>query len=125
MKKFIISLVLLLTSSNSFAEPSIFVHKYDDAILLSQKINKPVLLIVVADWCEYCNIMKQDIALNLNILDDTIVCYMDYDNNKKVIKEYKIKSVPTTIFLTDNKEISRKTGYKNIKEFSWWLDNVK
>ena len=125
MKKFIISLLLMLTQNHSWAEPSILVSNHTDAILLAEKINKPVLLIIISDWCVYCDKMKEDLILNTNILDDMIICYINYDKHKTIIGDYKIKSVPTMIFLKDNKEISRKIGYKDIEEFSRWLDNVK
>jgi thioredoxin 1 len=115
----------MLTQNHSWAEPSILVSNHTDAILLAEKINKPVLLIIISDWCAYCDKMKEDLILNTNILDDMIICYINYDKHKTIIGDYKIKSVPTMIFLKDNKEISRKIGYKDIEEFSRWLDNVK
>lgn len=126
MKKYIIPiLIAICLNSLCFADPSIFVSNYNDAQLLSQKINRPILLIFRADWCNHCDEMKEDLSLNLSVLDNTIVCYIDYDKNKQLIKNYKIKSVPTIVVLKDNKEISRKVGYKNIIDLTQWLENVK
>jgi thiol-disulfide isomerase/thioredoxin len=85
---------------------------------LSSKHKRKLLLIFGADWCPYCKVLKKDISvLNTN---EYIVCVIDTDKNSKLVDEYRIKGLPTSIAIDNQKELSRKVGYKK-DDYQIWL----
>jgi thiol-disulfide isomerase/thioredoxin len=77
-----------------------------------------------ADWCKYCNILKNDIADNLDEFNNYIICYADYDENRDIVKEYRVRTIPHSIILVNKTEKSTKVGYKNIKDYVNWKNNA-
>lgn len=121
---FLFILSIINNSQELFAAPAIFVDSPEDAFALAEDTKKDLLIIFGADWCVYCNILKNDIDTNLNIVEDKIVCFVDFDKNKDMVKEYRVKTIPNYILYRDNIEIKRKVGYKNKEKFQeWLLDN--
>lgn len=115
-------LVILLTQlQTSLAKPPIFLDKAEDALILSESIEVDALLIFTADWCQACVVLKNDINTNLEIVEDTIVCYIDFDKRADLVQEFKVKNIPDCIIYRKNKEIKRRVGYKSKKEFELWL----
>lgn len=125
MLKWILIVSMLLSAIAKAGEPAIYVETLIDAIALSETIKKDVLVIFTADWCQYCQKLKNDINRNPSIVEDKIICYIDKDNNKDLIKEYKVKSIPDYLILRDNIEIARQVGYYGKDELVEWLKNVK
>lgn len=125
MLKWILIVLMLLLATAKAGEPAIYVESMVDAVALSETIKKDVLVIFTADWCQYCQKMKNDIAKNPSIIDDKIICYVDKDNNEDLIKEYKVKSIPDYLILRDNIEIARQVGYHGKDRLKEWLKNVK
>lgn len=104
--------------------PPIYVTNILDAIALSDDINHDVLLIFSASWCGACQDMKKDITNDQSgILNNHIVCYIEYDENPAVIKEYKVRKIPDYLIIRKRKEIKRKVGYKGFTDFSKWIKN--
>ncbi len=65
--------------------------------------------------------MKQDISKTPKVVDDKIVCYVDYDTNTDLVKEYKVKLIPDYFILKKRIEMKRKVGYTNLGNFIMWL----
>ncbi len=125
-KKFILTTLLsigifgssLLANDNSF-----IIDNYEVARSLSKETNLPLLIIHSADYCIYCDKLKQDI-FGLELLDSVIVCVIDIENNKELSDEMRVKKLPTSILINSkNNEISRKVGY-NKKEYKEWLEKA-
>lgn len=96
---------------------------YDDceaALKLSRLHNRSLVLIFSADWCGYCKDLKKDIA-SIKPLDKTIICVLDIEKNSQLVDKYKIKGLPTSVIIVDNKEQSRKSGYKK-NDYETWLN---
>lgn len=78
------------------------------------------ILIFSADWCGACKNLKKDLdnidtsGFNVEIIN--------VDKNKELKKDFKIKSLPTSVILIGKEEISRKIGY-NKKEYEKWIEN--
>jgi thiol-disulfide isomerase/thioredoxin len=118
----IIFCILLLSSQTLFAAPPIFVKTAEDSILLAIDTELPLLWIFTADWCGACNILKQDIHNDLTLIENSIICYIDYDKRKDLTQEYKVKAIPDQILFHKNKEIKRRVGYnKNKTELKEWI----
>lgn len=107
------------------AEPAILVDTILDGVALSENLKKDVLVIFTADWCPACKKMKKDIVDDLSMVDDKIICYVNVDQDKDLVKEYKVRSLPDYFILRNNTEMGRMVGYKDRATFIKWLNNVK
>ena len=103
-------------------EKTIFFDEYDNAKTVSKQYNKKLILIFGADWCPYCKDLKKDIG-KIKEFKEYIVCLINIDNNQTLVNEYKIKGLPTSIILSDDKEEARKSGYKYNDYCKWLQDN--
>lgn len=104
------------------AEPAVYTNNILDALAEAESSKKDILVIFAAPWCKYCMIMKDDITKNPSVLDGKIVCYIDYDKNEDIIKEYKVRIIPDYLIIRNRIEVKRKTGYSTFENFRKWLD---
>ena len=80
-----------------------------------------VLLYFGASWCGPCKLLKEKLSQPdaINKMPLLKVCYIDTDNNEDIATIYKIKSLPTQIFikLSDDKVkvVSKIEGYDYTK----------
>lgn len=100
-----IMVLLTIFSTNAGAEPKINLQA-----LAAKKV--PILLEFGRGWCIPCKYMKP-------ILDDmaqaytgkAIVTTVDMDANKDLVRDFRIRMMPTQVFLTpDGKEFFRNEG---------------
>ena len=105
------------------AEPPVYMSSLVDSVALSAKSDKEILVVFTADWCKYCSIMKKDIAQTPSVVDNKIVCYVDYDANPDLVKEYRVKLIPDYFILKKRIETKRKVGYTNFVNFIRWLND--
>ena len=112
---------VLSHNSLTLAKPPVFTKTPEDAIILSKELDLDVLLVFTAGWCPSCQTMKSDIDKDMSIIEDIIVCYIDFDSNKELAKEFKVRILPDYMIYRNNIEIKRKIGYKNKEEFKQWL----
>ena len=103
------------------AEPPVYMSSLVDSVALSETSDKEILVVFTADWCKYCSIMKQDISKAPKVVNDKIVCYVDYDTNNDLVKEYKVKLIPDYFILKNRMEIRRKVGYTTWANFIQWI----
>lgn len=86
------------------------------------------ILYFEADWCCQCKAMKShfiDECKRLNIKEDKIQ-YINAEENDELVKKYKIRTLPTLVFLDDkenlvDKEISM-NAYKQIEKYVRKID---
>ena len=105
------------------AEPPVYMSSLVDSVALSETSDKEILVVFTADWCKYCSIMKKDIAQTPSVVDNKIVCYVDYDENTDLVKEYRVKLIPDYFILKKRIETKRKVGYTNFGNFIRWLND--
>lgn len=67
------------------------------------------VLYFTATWCSPCNRLSP-IVEELTSSKDIDVLKIDIDDNTELMSKYKIKSVPTLIFLKDKVEIDTMVG---------------
>lgn len=99
------------------------IEKLDEFIISNTDNNMYVLLYFGAKWCGPCGQLKQklDHTDTTKLMPKLAVAYMDIDDesNDKLVKRYKVSSLPTQIFikLNNNKivEQSRIEGYDYTK----------
>lgn len=74
------------------------------------------LIKYTATWCGPCKKLEpilHQLQLDLPNLSITVV---DVDEEPELAKEYKIKSLPTLIFIKDKEEINRIAGLTTLNE---------
>lgn len=81
------------------------------------------LLVFSASYCSPCKSLKKMLLDNpqegLNLLQ------LDIDSNIEVAKQYNVRSVPTSIILVDNEEVSRLTGYKDKDSYLSFINQAQ
>jgi thioredoxin-related protein len=116
--------VVMVPSVPSLPElqKNIYYDEFDKCKDLSAKYNKKLVLVFGADWCPYCKDLKKDIN-NITEFSKYIVCFIDTDKNPQLVKDFRVRGLPTSVIIDPkNRELSRKTGYKN-KEYQEWLQS--
>lgn len=120
MKNIIIGLFLLLALSASkvYSNPSIIIDSYNDAVLLSKEIDLPVLVIFSSGDCRFCDLLKN----NMPETEDLIICFIDYNSNKNLVKQYNVSLIPDSLLIDSNgKVLKRLKGFKDKKTYGDWL----
>jgi len=115
---FFIAILATVTSAND----TFILNSIEETKRLSKLTNKPALIIFGADYCKFCNNLKEDILNNelSPIIDNYIICYIDIKSSPELKTEYDISMIPDSRMFIDNKEISRIKGY-NIKNYKKWI----
>jgi len=111
----------LILSSQAVAKPPVFVDSIERANSLSETLKKDVLMIFGAEWCGACVKLKKEVYSDIDVLDNLIVYYVDYDDNESLARKYNARSLPTSVVVRDGKEIKRRVGYSGKKQYSDWL----
>jgi thioredoxin-related protein len=116
---FIAILVTFASANDSFILDSI-----EETKRLSKLTNKPALIIFGADYCKFCNSLKEDILNNelSPIVDNYIICYIDIKSSPELKIEYNISMIPDSRILLNNQELSSKKGYSK-ESYKLWLEN--
>jgi len=96
---------LTILSTNAAAEPRINLQA-----LLAKRV--PILLEFGRGWCIPCKYMKpilNDMATSY--AGKAIVTTVDMDANKDLVRDYRIRMMPTQVFISpDGKEFFRNEG---------------
>jgi thiol:disulfide interchange protein len=94
----------------------IFEDDYNKAISHDER---NVLVIFSADWCRYCNILKNEMP-SMN-LEGYVVCVVDTTNNNGIKDKNGVSALPTSIVMNNGKEASRIVGYSQ-KKYKEWIE---
>lgn len=124
LRTILVSLLIFINFNifnTTYAENPVIVYDMLDAIALSENTKKPIFIVFTAKWCSACRCIKKDIDTNPQLLDDFIICYIDYDTNVELVNEYKVKQIPDYFILKNRIETKRKVGYLGIEIFKKWL----
>ena len=72
-----------------------------------------------AAWCGPCRVLS-------NTLKDVEgITQVDIDTNMETARKYGIRSVPTMVFLKDDKEVHRISGAISLDKYNQILDDIK
>lgn len=123
----IISLLLFLSAvSIAYADNSFVLSSLDEAKILSQQTQQPVLLIFGSNDCRFCNALKEDIITNKlsPAINRYIVCYINIKDNQDLKNRYNISVVPDSLILIKQNEKFRTKGYLK-DSYIKWLNNAR
>jgi len=81
-----------------------WLHSYDEALNLSARSGKPVMIYFWADWCTYCNKYRvetlSDSAVVKILGEDFVLLSIDVNNDQEGIASiYGVQVMPTTLFV--------------------------
>jgi thioredoxin-related protein len=114
----------VLFSTILFANDGFILSSIEETQKLSKLTNRPALIIFGADYCKFCNVLKQDI-LNHQLspaVDKYIICYVDIKENSALKDKYGISIIPDSRIFVNSKEAHKTKGYsKDI--YIKWLNN--
>jgi len=107
------SLFLLLFSNGIDAQNSINFSEESLPKLLerSKKENKPIFLMIYAEWCPHCNKMKKEVFNTpevANFMENNFICAwqdIEKENGDFIKKKFDVKSYPTFVFLDKNETV--------------------
>lgn len=84
-------------------------------IIKEQK--KPILVDFWASWCGPCVSLSKVIdEIENKYKNDILIIKINIDENSEATNEYKIKSIPTLIFVKNGKEKYRKIGISSFRD---------
>jgi len=100
---------------------------YQEALELSKKSNKPILLFFTATWCGYCVQMKNNTIPNADVqkmLKNFVYCEIDVDKDKATATKYGVRSMPTYKIINSGESVlGSSQGYQKPAAFNSWLNN--
>jgi len=87
----------------------------------SKKTSETVFVYFYAEWCSACIVFEENTLSDPEVQDKLSENYIsvkiDIDKNPQLASDYKIYSIPTLIFLSQNgSEIKRHVGYIDSKD---------
>lgn len=89
-------------------------------------VRADTVLMFSADWCKYCQIAKRDMLENQDEVNGWGLEVVDTDVSREVATEYRVKTLPTFIYLNDDgKEVDRQVGYKGYRHLKRWVERNK
>lgn len=127
-KNFVIILTVLfsLLVNQAYSANPEYIESFEQARQEAREQNKKVLLIFGAEWCKWCLILKRDIETPKGnaLLDNFVVCYVDYDQNRELAKRYRVSALPATCIISNNR-YTRIEGYSNFDSYKNLIESRK
>lgn len=110
--RFIYTLVLFISlqivnSQNQFVPDNV---PYKTALENAKSQGKPLFVMLYADWCPHCNLMKKEVFSDSNVMDflkKNYVCtWKDIEKEEGITlkNKFSTKSLPTFLFIDPNDE---------------------
>lgn len=134
MKKVLISILVFVGCiSTSFASEGIhWISDYKEALDLSRKTDKPILLLFTGTgWCSYCHKLEREILETSQFANAVggryIFVKMDFSpmgqardpsfskQHEDLGQRYQIQGFPTVVVLDRNEQVLLRTGYRQLK----------
>jgi len=119
----------MLLHSNLYSMDDVWIHNYDEAIVLAQKQNKDIYLFIGADVCNFCKKYKEQTLSDKKVMQaltkDYIPVYLSRDQHL-IPDKFETYGVPRHYFLTSKGKIFFDTqGLLEINGFYTMLDEAE
>lgn len=99
---------------------------YQEAVALSKKNGKKMVLYFGATWCGPCREMSPIFSSPEveNALKDFVFYKMDVDQNREISRKYKVTGIPAYCIADSNETVIKQdSGKKTASQFVNWLKN--
>lgn len=125
----VLSLLATLSATPLSAAEIAWRKDADEALDASARENKPLLVMVTAEWCGYCHKMLRHTFPNPKVAarvnDEYVPILLDADEYPELIQKLKIGAMPTVLIVApDRKIIRRISGFKTAAQFDATLSSL-
>ncbi len=135
MKRTLIILTLLIFGSlYSFSQQVTFLNEasfkanvwnYEKNSQWKFEGNKPMIIDFYADWCKPCKMIAPHLKAIQSEYGNKLQVYkINTDNNQSLASLFKIRSIPTLLFIPANGNYKQIVGYRNQQQFEELVKTV-
>lgn len=97
-------------------------ENFEKEILKSDKL---AVVDFHANWCGPCKTLGPVIDKLSEEREDVVVGKLNVDSNSDLAQKYRVRSIPTVIFMKDGEEVSRMAGANSIDAYNKQIDSLK
>ena len=101
-----------------------FIENFSDENFEDIKSNIPSVIKFTAEWCGPCKMMNTTLEKLEKENTNVNFFQIDVDEEIKLAEVFKIRSIPTTLFINDDGIQNVKHGAINHKELSTIIGNI-
>jgi thiol-disulfide isomerase/thioredoxin len=100
-------------------------HDYDEAIEVAEKLDRPMLVVLGAEWCGPCKQLEKELEQPSSevLFRKWVVVKIDIDEEVALAKEWQVNAVPAFRILGIDQEVSASNeGFGGLKKLQTWLE---
>ena len=100
-------------------------HDYDEAVATAEKQERPLLVVLGAEWCGPCKQLEKELdkPSSEDLFRKWIVVKIDIDEEVALAKEWQVNSVPAFRILGIDQEVcASNEGFGGLKKLQTWLE---
>ncbi len=99
-------------------------HDYDEAIEKAEKLDRPILVVLGAEWCGPCKQLEKELQQPIAepIFQRWVVVKVDIDEEVALAKEWQVGAIPAFRILGIDQEVAASNeGFGGLKKLQAWL----
>lgn len=100
-------------------------HDYDQAVEKAEQLDRPLLVILGAEWCGPCKVLEKELQQPVaeDIFRKWIVVKVDIDEEPGLAREWEVGAVPAFRILgVDQGVLASNEGFGGLKKLQLWLE---
>lgn len=102
-------LAVQLSAADPDAKKIRWFNDLDAAHRVSLQENRPMLLVISADWCRHCRKLSSNTLTDPELVDHVNASFvpvqLDLDRNKRIAKVLGVRSIPCSIVLSPRADL--------------------
>ena len=100
-------------------------HDYGEAIATAEKLDRPILVVLGAEWCGPCKQLEKELEQPSSevLFRKWIVVKIDIDEEAALAREWQVSAVPAFRILGMDQEVAASNeGFGGFKKLQTWLE---